>query len=147
MVHWLFTRRGGRFPLASTNPEGQMEFYDQSTITAHLQCDPGWKARWQRVPGAKFKFSHNTMLHLHGSNVNFRSFESWKSWQRKFSWTQMKTNTMCSLDYKPCYCIQSSHYVPRCTKNIDIVMSIAAERGQNNIMKYIFFFFQAAVDL
>lgn len=42
MVHWLFTGRGGRFPFASTNPGGQMELYDRSTVAAHLQCDPGW---------------------------------------------------------------------------------------------------------
>lgn len=51
MVHWLFTRRGGRYPFASSNPEGQMELYDESTGTARLQCDPGWFDQQQSACG------------------------------------------------------------------------------------------------
>lgn len=63
MVHWLLTKQGGRFLLASINPEGRMVLYEQSTGNVQLQCAPSCNARHQTAPVVDIECCNNTMLY------------------------------------------------------------------------------------
>lgn len=156
MVHWLFTGRGGRFPFASTSPEGQMELYEWNTVTAHLHCDPGWNdphqgCRWDNIKSTNKRESCIVWLLIRLFLIHTAKLQIIRELKELAKKVFLNPNenlinnriVLSWLNVLLLHAVFSLCRVP----HQKLFMTISIGRKLNTFLKKSFFFCQAAVDL